>query len=77
MINNYEVHVIFQIIEHQLQENILSHFLRYSFLWNINNTLSSVERPNFALVFFKATDHGNRGAERNLVGSSSFTLRII
>ena len=31
MVNHYEVHVIFQDIEHQLQENILHHFLHYSF----------------------------------------------
>ena len=32
MLNHYEVHVTFQGIEHQVQENILHHFLRYSFL---------------------------------------------
>ena len=31
MVNHYEVYVIFQNIEHQLQENILYHFLHYSF----------------------------------------------
>ena len=30
MVNHYEVHVIFQDIERQLQENILHHFLHYS-----------------------------------------------
>ena len=31
-INHYEIHVFFQDIEHQLQENDLHHFLHYSFL---------------------------------------------
>ena len=30
MTNHYEIHVIFQDIEHQLQENILNHYLHYS-----------------------------------------------
>ena len=30
--NHYEVDVMFQVIEHQLQENILHHFLHYSVL---------------------------------------------
>ena len=34
MVNQSEVHVIFQDTEYQLQENILHHFLDYSFLWN-------------------------------------------
>ena len=32
MVNHYDVHVIFQDIEHWLQENILHHFLHYSFM---------------------------------------------
>ena len=32
MVNHCEGHVIFQHIEHQLQENILQHCLHYSFL---------------------------------------------
>ena len=35
MVNHYEVDVIFQDIEHQLQESILHHFLHYSFLRNL------------------------------------------
>ena len=31
MVNHYEVHVIFQDIEYQLQENILHRYLHYSF----------------------------------------------
>ena len=31
LVNHYEFHAIFQDIEHQLQENILHHFLHYSF----------------------------------------------
>ena len=31
MLNHYEVHAIFQDNEHQLQENIIHHFLHYSF----------------------------------------------
>ena len=31
MVNHYEVHEIFQDIEHQLEKNILHYFLRYSF----------------------------------------------
>ena len=31
MVNYYEVHVVFQDIEHQLQENILQYFLHHSF----------------------------------------------
>ena len=30
MVNHYEVHEIFQDIKHQLQENILHHFLHHS-----------------------------------------------
>ena len=30
MVNQFEVHIIFQDIENQLEENILHHFLRYS-----------------------------------------------
>ena len=30
--NHYEVHVIFENIEHQLEENIFHHFLHYNFL---------------------------------------------
>ena len=29
MVNNYETHVNFQDIEHQLRENTLHHFLHY------------------------------------------------
>ena len=36
MVTYYEVHVIFQDTEYQLQENILYHFLHYSFLWNLH-----------------------------------------
>ena len=32
MVNHCGVHVIFQDIEHQLQENILHDFLHYNFL---------------------------------------------
>ena len=32
MVNHYEVHVTFEDIEHQLQENIFHHFVHYSFL---------------------------------------------
>ena len=32
MVNHYEVHVISQDTEHQVQENILHHFLHYKFL---------------------------------------------
>ena len=31
ILNHYEVHAIFQDNEHQLQENIIHHFLHYSF----------------------------------------------
>ena len=31
MVNHDEVHVLFQDIDHQLQENILHHFLHFSF----------------------------------------------
>ena len=31
MVNHYEVYVIVQDIKHQLQENILPHFLHYKF----------------------------------------------
>ena len=30
--NHYEVHIIFENIEHQLEENIFHHFLHYNFL---------------------------------------------
>ena len=30
--NHYEVHVMFQDIENQFQDNIIDHFLHYSFL---------------------------------------------
>ena len=33
MVNHYENHVIFQDIEHQPQEDILHHFLHYSFFF--------------------------------------------
>ena len=36
LVNLCEVHLIFPDIEHQLQENILHHFLHYSFLWNLH-----------------------------------------
>ena len=39
MVNHPEVRVIFQDIEHQLQGNILHHFLQYSFF-----TKSSLNR---------------------------------
>ena len=32
IVNHDEVHVIFQVIDHHLRENILHHFLHYSFL---------------------------------------------
>ena len=32
MVNHFEVHVHFQDVEHQFQENILHHFLHFSFL---------------------------------------------
>ena len=32
MVNHYDVHVIYQDIKHQLQENILHDFLNYSYL---------------------------------------------
>ena len=32
IVNHYKVHLNFQDIEHQLQENILYHFFHYSFL---------------------------------------------
>ena len=34
--NHYEIHVIFQDIELELQDYILHHFLHYSFLQNLN-----------------------------------------
>ena len=37
MVNPYEVHVIFQDIEHQLQKDILHHFLHHNVLWNFIN----------------------------------------
>ena len=36
MLSHYEVYVTFQGIEHQLQENILHHFLCYSFLKSLH-----------------------------------------
>ena len=32
MVNHFEVDVIFQDIEHQLEENIIHYFLYYNFL---------------------------------------------
>ena len=46
--SHHEVHVILEDIEHQLQENILHHFLHYSFyeifikLRNIFNPLKTI-----------------------------------
>ena len=37
----------------------------------------SVKRSNFSLVFFKATCHGNQGAENGSAGSSSHISRDI
>ena len=31
MVNHFEVNVLFQDIEHQLQKNVFHHFLHYSF----------------------------------------------
>ena len=54
MINHYEVHVIFQDAEHQLQEKILFHFLHYFFFNEIFIKLRSVFDPlkNYLLEAF-------------------------
>ena len=36
MVNHCEIHVIFKDIEYHLRENILHHFLHYSFEWNLH-----------------------------------------
>ena len=40
MVDHYEVHATFSDIEHQVPENILYHFLCYSFL--IKSEVSSI-----------------------------------
>ena len=41
MINHAEGYSNFLCIEHQLQENILHHFLHHNFLWNFHE----IDRP--------------------------------
>ena len=45
MVIHHEIPVIFQDIEHQLQENILRHFLYYSFFikFSLNGEISLIQ----------------------------------
>ena len=58
MVNNYEVHVIFQDIEHQLQESILHHFSQYRFFFFFFEIFIKLRinylwcTQNFSLEFF-------------------------
>ena len=51
MVNHYEFHVICQDIKHQLQENILLHFLPYSF-YEIFIKLRSISYP-LKIIYWK------------------------
>ena len=56
MVNHCEGHVIFHDTEHELQQNILHHFLHYSFLWNLLNwEVSSTHSKPFTGSFFHIT----------------------
>ena len=62
MVNHYEVHVIFQDIEHQLEKNILHHFPRYTFFYEIFIKLKSIFDPLQVIywkLFATLTNHIN------------------
>ena len=52
MVNHYEIHVIFQDIERQIQENILHFFFHYVFMKSsLNREVSSIHSKLFAGSF--------------------------
>ena len=55
MVNCYKLHVIFQDVEHQLQENILYHFPEYSF-YEIFIKLTSIFNP-LKVLYWKLLRH--------------------
>ena len=55
MVNHYDVHVIFQDIEHQLQKNIFHHFFHYSFC-EISIKLRSLFNP-LKIIYWKLLRH--------------------
>ena len=55
MKNHYEVHVIFQDIEHQVQENILHHFLHNTF-YEIIIKLRSMFDP-LQVIYWNVLQH--------------------
>ena len=62
MVTHYEVHVIFGGIEHQLQENVLHHFLHYNsleILYKIEKFLLSIQAyslETFATLTYHIND---------------------
>ena len=61
MVNHYEVHVNFQDIECQLQENILHYFLRYNFLRNLHLIQKYLQSTQISLqaIFVTLPSHMN------------------
>ena len=59
MANHYEVHLIFQDAEHQLQENILHHFLFIVFFLEILIELRSIFESYLLEAFATLPSHMN------------------